>query len=153
MSRAIRAVINHFMGQRVSTSSLQFRLTLELIVLSALGLGGVAVWAGWQMERNLVTAHKQTLEYIAMHFPEQVAFYSETGSLLTGLEHSIRKVSTPGLVVWVKSPEGKLLAQSRDDSNPSAEVRNVNALPSVPQKPQVFHFGDRYVVLWVTQSL
>ncbi len=147
LNRPVRSAINYFTGKRISTSSLQFRLTLELVALSIVGLGSVAFWAGWLMEQNLVAAHKQTLEYIAMHFPEQVAFYSETGSIETGLERTINKVSTPGLVVWVKSPDGRLLAQSPNISSPSLEIGNVDSLPEVPQQPEVVHFGDRYVVL------
>ncbi|MEB3337266.1 MAG: two-component sensor histidine kinase, partial [Leptolyngbyaceae bacterium] len=69
LSHSVQNVINYFTGKRISTSSLQFRLTLEVVALSILGLGSVAVWAGWQMEQNLVAAHKQTLEYIVRHFP------------------------------------------------------------------------------------
>lgn len=147
MSRPIRSVINHLIGKQLSTSSLQFRLTLELVAISILGLSIVAVCAGWQMEQNLVAAHKQTLEYIAMHFPEQVAFYSETESIAMGLDRTISKVSMPGLVIWVKSPDGKLLAHSPNLSNPFLEIRDVASLTQVPENPQVFQFGDRYVVL------
>ncbi len=45
---------------KIPSSSLQFQLTLELVILSVIGLGSVAFWAGWQMEQNLVTAHKHT---------------------------------------------------------------------------------------------
>ncbi|MEB3335899.1 MAG: HAMP domain-containing sensor histidine kinase, partial [Leptolyngbyaceae bacterium] len=64
-----------------------------------------------------------------------------------GVERTLRKVSAPGLVVWIKSPDGKLLTHSSHASSPAAEIRNVDTLTQVPKKPQVFHFGDRYVVL------
>jgi heavy metal sensor kinase len=147
MIRPIRAAINYFTGKRISTSSLQFRLTLELVALSIVGLGGVAFWAGWQMEQNLVAAHKQTLEYIAMRFPDQIQLYSEMGTIEVGLERTINKVSTPGLLVWVKSPEGELLAHSPNLHSFSPEIRNVAALTEVPTKPQVVRFGDRDIVL------
>ncbi|MEG4037119.1 hypothetical protein QUA03_25245 [Microcoleus sp. S36b_A4] len=60
--RQVIAAINPLTGKRISTSSLQFRLTLELLVLSILGLSSVAFWAGWQRSQNLVGAHKKTLE-------------------------------------------------------------------------------------------
>ncbi|MCY7321027.1 MAG: two-component sensor histidine kinase, partial [Phormidesmis sp. CAN_BIN36] len=112
LNRPIRAVITYLVGKRISLSSLQFRLTLELVVLSTVGLSIVAVWAGWQMEQNLVAAHKQTLEYIAMRFPEQLEFYSESEGSKTGLERTINRVSTPGLGAWVKDTDGKLIAYS-----------------------------------------
>jgi signal transduction histidine kinase len=147
LNRPIRSLINSFTGKRISTSSLQFRLTLELVTLSILGLGSVAFWAGWQMEQNLVAAHKQTLEYIARRFPEQVQLYSEMGVLETGLELTINKVSTPSLAVWVKSDDGRLVVQSSHLESDSLEIRRVAALTDVPKKPQVVRFGDRDIVL------
>lgn len=145
--RPIRAAISSLTGKRISTSSLQFRLTLELVALSILGLGSVAFWAGWQMEQNLVAAHKHTLEYIAMRFPEQLELYNDMVEIETGLERTVNRVSTPGLAVWVKSPDGRLLAQSPNLHSSSPEIRNVAALTEVPEKPQVVRFGDRDIVL------
>ncbi|WP_421654417.1 HAMP domain-containing sensor histidine kinase [Leptothermofonsia sp. ETS-13] len=147
MSRPIQTAIHYLTGRRISTSSLQFRLTLELVVLSILGLGGVAVWAGWQMEQNLVAAHKQTLEYIAMRFPEQLELYSEMGGLETSLERAINRVSTPGLAIWVKSPDGKLLAQSPNLHIAAPAIRSVTVFTEAPEKPQIVRFGDRDIVL------
>lgn len=147
LNRSIRSLINSFTGKRISTSSLQFRLTLELVALSILGLGSVAFWAGWQMEQNLVAAHKQTLEYIARRFPEQVQLYSEMGVLETGLELTINKVSTPSLAVWVKSDDGRLVVQSSHLESDSLEIRRVAAMTDVPKKPQIVRFGDRDIVL------
>ncbi len=147
MRRFLQAKIRHITHWRFSTSSLQFRLTLELVALSVLGLGAVSVWAGWQMEQTLVATHKQTLEYIATYFPEQVSFYSEQGPIETGLVRTVNRVSAPGLIVWVKSPEGKLLAKSPENFKPESTIDQVTALADIPDKPQVFHFGDRYIVL------
>jgi signal transduction histidine kinase len=147
MNRPIRDVINYFTGKRISTSSLQFRLTLELVLLSILALGGLALWSGWQMEQTLVAAHKQTLEYIAMRFPDQVQLYSEMGRIETGLERTVSQLSTPGLAIWVKSHDGKLLSQSPNLEHSSPEIRRVDALGAVPEKPQVLRFGDRDIVL------
>lgn len=147
LSRPLRVILTAFTGKRISTSSLQFRLTLELVTLSILGLGSVAAWAGWQMEQNLVAAHKQTLEYIATRFPDQIQLYSEMGAIETGLDRTIHKVSQPGLAVWVKNPDGKLLAQSTGISQSSPEIQSVETLTQVPKKPQVVRFGGRDIVL------
>lgn len=147
LNRPIRAAINHLVGKRISPSSLQFRLTLELIVISIVGLSIVTVWAGWQMEQNLVAAHKQTLEYIAMRFPDQLELYSESEGSKTGLERTIHRVSIPGLGVWVKDTEGKLIAYSSNLDNNSAEIHNVTALAEVPEKPTIIRFDNRDIVL------
>jgi signal transduction histidine kinase len=147
LRRTIQSTINRLIGKRFSISSLQFRLTLELVALSVLGLGSVAVWAGWQMEQNLVTAHKQTLEYIATRFPEQLELYSEMGMVKSGLERTINKVAAPGLIVWVKNPDGQLLAQSANLDSVAPGLRNIADLTNVPERPQVIRYGDRDIVL------
>ncbi|NJK29824.1 MAG: HAMP domain-containing protein [Acaryochloris sp. SU_5_25] len=132
---------------QISTTSLQFRLTLEVIVLSVLGLCSVALWSGWRMEKTLISAHKQNLEFIAARFPEYLELYSEMGSAGNGLEQTIAKVSTPGLLVWAKDPDGNILAKSSSlDSAPRATAQSI-ALVEVPAKPKVFQLGDRYAVL------
>jgi signal transduction histidine kinase len=133
--------------KRISTTSLQFRLTLELVLLSVLGLGGVAFWAGWQMEQNLVAAHKKSLENTARRFPEQLELYMETKPMEAGLKRTVDKLSRPGLVVWVRSPEGKMLERSASVENNLAEITNVDALMEVPEKPEIYNFGDRYVTV------
>jgi hypothetical protein len=46
LSHFAKAVRQVFIGKQISTTSLQFRLTLELVILSILGLTHVAMWAG-----------------------------------------------------------------------------------------------------------
>ncbi len=132
--------------RRFSSTSLQFRLTLEVMLLCIGGLGTVALWAGWQMEQNLIVAHKKALEHIASRFPEQVELYSEVGSIDTALARSISKVTTPGLLIAVKSPTGQLLAHS---PNASHQTSKSGLMPPMetPTQPKIFSFGDRFVVL------
>jgi len=132
---------------KIPSSSLQFQLTLELVILSVIGLGSVAFWAGWQMEQNLVAAHKQTLEYIAMRFPEQLEVYSEAESLETVIEKAISRVETSNLMVWVKNPQGQLLGQSSSLNNSLVEFQAVENTQQIPTKPQVVRFNGRDIVL------
>ena len=69
MYKSIRTAIANILRKRVSPTSLQFRLTVELIALSVISLTGVTVWAGWRMEQTVVNGYKQMLEYVAMRFP------------------------------------------------------------------------------------
>lgn len=126
---------------------MQFQLTLELVILSVIGLGSVAFWAGWQMEQNLVAAHKQTLEYIAMRFPEQLEVYNEAESLETVIEKAISRVETSNLMVWVKNPQGQLLGQSSSLNNSLVEFQAVENTQQIPTKPQVVRFNGRDIVL------
>jgi signal transduction histidine kinase len=146
MNRLPHAV-TRLLARRISPTSLQFRLTLELIALAVLGVSGVAVGAGWRMEQTLISVHKQNLEYIAAHFPEQIELYRQTGSVETGVEQAIDKLSTPGLLIWVRSPNGQILSRSTSINSPPPNLMKVAAQTDVPAQPTVFHFGDRYVVL------
>jgi signal transduction histidine kinase len=134
------------LSRRVSPTSLQFRLTLELVTLAVLGVSGVALWAGWQMEQTLISTHKQNLEYIAARFPEQVELYRQMGSTATGVEQTIDKLSTPGLLIWVRSPDGQILPRS-PGSNSAASLIQAVPLADIPPQPTVFRVDDRYVVL------
>jgi signal transduction histidine kinase len=145
MLQSFRKVINNLFGKRISPTSLQFRLTIELIAISIISLGSVSIWAGWQMERALITSHKQLLEYIATRFPEQVTMYMEMGSLQTGIEKTTSKVSTSGLSILVQSPDGQMLAKSVQSN--STDPSNIIATTQIPDSPQVIKFGDRYVVM------
>ncbi|MFM9264791.1 sensor histidine kinase [Tychonema sp. BBK16] len=149
-SQKIRATIKHLTSQRISTSSLQFRLTLELMVLSILALSSVAFWAGWQRSQNLVSAHKKTLEYIGTRFPEQVELYSEMGSLEIGLTRSVQKASTGGIMVWVKRNDGMLLVNSPDMDMQSSKITKMISLTQVPAEPTFVHVSDRYLVICST---
>jgi len=143
----LRNAITHLFGKRISPTSLQFRLTLELILLSLLGMGSVTIWASWRMEKTLVSAHKQSLEYIATHFPEQVELYRQTGSVESGVERTIDKLSTPGLLIWVRNVDGQLMSRSSGVNIPSPDLISAVTQTNVPAQPTVFQLGDRYVVL------
>jgi heavy metal sensor kinase len=132
---------------KISTSSLQFRLTLEIVVISVLGLCSVALWSGWRMEKILVSAHKQNLEFIASRFPEYMELYSDAEEKGNGLEKSIAKVSAPGLLVWAKDPNGSILAKSSNMVSSNEVAERSISLAEVPVHPTVLQFGDRYVVL------
>jgi signal transduction histidine kinase len=144
---SLRNAIAHLFGRRISPTSLQFRLTLELLALSILGVSSVTIWAGWSMEQILISAHKQNLDYIAAHFPEQVDLYRQAGSVEMGIERTIDRLSTPGLLIWVRRADGQIMSRSSGVNIPSPDLINVVAQIAAPAQPMVFHFGSRDVVL------
>ncbi|WP_310425559.1 HAMP domain-containing sensor histidine kinase [Chamaesiphon sp. VAR_48_metabat_135_sub] len=147
MPSRIPTPIRNFFRLGVSPTSLQFRLTLELVTLSAIGVSAVAFWAGWQMEQNLLSSHKQLLEYVAMRFPEQVEMYSEGKTIEVSLERTIDKLSTSGVSIWVKEPDGKILRKSSGMNMPSIDLVNTISQTAAPVKPTIVQYGDRYLVL------
>lgn len=146
MKKSIRTAISNIFRKRVSHTSLQFRLTVELIALSVISLTGVSVWSGWQMEQTVVNGHKQMLEYVAMRFPDQVEMYMETGSIKAGIERTSNKVATSELAILVKGDDGEVIAKSANNYDLSADLQNIGD-SEVPNTPQVIQIGDRYVVM------
>jgi heavy metal sensor kinase len=129
--------------RHLDPASLQFRLTLEVSLLSILGLSSVAVWTSWKMQQLLITTHTQQVEYIANRFPRDVELYSDMLPVAEGLQKTIDNVSVPGLAIWFKSTDGTMiLAKS---SEVTAELMSSGEMPL---KPQVYQVGDRYMILY-----
>jgi signal transduction histidine kinase len=129
--------------RHLDPASLQFRLTLEISLLSILGLSSVAAWTSWKMQQILITTHTQRVEYIANRFPRDVELYSDMLPVNEGLQKTIDNVSVPGLAIWFKSTDGTMtLAKS---SEVTAELMSSGEMPL---KPQVYQVGDRYLILY-----
>jgi heavy metal sensor kinase len=129
--------------RHLDPASLQFRLTLEVSLLSILGLSSVAAWTSWKMQQLLITTHTQRVEYIANRFPRDVELYSDMLPVNQGLQKTIDNVSVPGLAIWFKSTDGTMtLAKS---SEVTAELMSSGEMPL---KPQVYQVGDRYLILY-----
>ncbi|MFN9650301.1 MAG: two-component sensor histidine kinase, partial [Pseudanabaena sp.] len=146
MYKSIKTEIANLIGKRVSTNSLQFRLTVELIALSVISLTSVTVWAGWRMEQAVVNNHKQMLEYVAMRFPDQVEMYMETGGVKAGIERTLNKVATSELAILVKGDNGEIIAKSANNYDLSTDLQNIG-YSKVPTTPQIIKISDRYVVM------
>ncbi len=133
----------------LDTASLQFRLTTEIAALSVLCLSCVAIWTSWKMQQLLITTHTQSVEYIANRFPRDVELYSEMLPVEIGLQKTINNVSVAGLVIWVKSIDGKqLLAQSTGATSSFTATDELMSLAEMPLKPQVYKVGSHYLILY-----
>lgn len=128
-------------------SSLQFRLTTEIAALFVLGLGSVAIWTSWKMQQILMATHQQNVEYIAARFSHDVELYSEMLPLKAGVQKTINNVAVPGLLIWVKSSDGKLLAQSTSLTHSFTATAELMSLAEMPLQPQVYKVRDQYLIL------
>jgi signal transduction histidine kinase len=141
--RNLTGVIRQLQRKHLDSSSLRFRLTLEITALSIFGFSIIAAWSGWEMQQLLITTHSQNVEYIATRFPRDLEVYSEMLPLSVGIQKTINNVSVPGLAIWVKTVDGqKLLAQS---DQVSAELMSI---ADMPLQPQVYPVRDRYLILY-----
>lgn len=129
--------------RHLDPDSLQFRLTLEISLLSILGLSSVAAWTSWKMQQLLITTHTQRVDYIANRFPRDVELYSDMLPVAEGLQKTIDNVSVPGLAIWFKSTDGTMtIAKSSDVTD------ELMSSGEMPLKPQVYRVGDRYTILY-----
>ncbi|MBE9051182.1 two-component sensor histidine kinase [Nostocales cyanobacterium LEGE 11386] len=133
---------------RIDPFSLQVRLTVGIAVVSALGLGSLAMWTSWKMRELLINSHKYNIEKIAKRLPHDVQLYSEMMSSETGLKKAIDNLTTTNTFLWIKSPENKIIAKS--GNWPQLSDRAASELMSLTKmsvKPRVDQIDQRYFVV------
>ncbi|KGF71807.1 ATPase [Neosynechococcus sphagnicola sy1] len=133
--------------QLANLSSLQGRMTLGIAGFFLVGLGSIALWTNWQMQQILIVTHKQQIEYLAGRFPRDVELYSEMLPLEVGLQRTIDSLSTPSLLIWVKQPNGKIVAESAAFKISSTLSMALMSLTEMPIRAELYPVRDRYLVL------
>jgi len=132
-------------------NSLRMRLSVGIAAISALGLGSVAMWTSWQMQQILIDSHKQSIEQVALRLPHDVEVYSEMLPVDTSLVKAVDNLTTSHTLLWVKSADGTLLAESvalkTATDRTSAELMS---LAQMPLRPQVYSVNGGYFVLYAT---
>jgi signal transduction histidine kinase len=132
--------------------SIRLRLAAGVVVMAVLGIGGSAGWMGWRMHQILVAAHKQAVWEFWQRFEQDVAIYEEMMSPEEALTTAIERRILGDKVVWVRSPQGELMAQSETFGlNISQGDPVMQALQSLPadEQFQIVSMDDRAVVLCV----
>lgn len=128
--------------------SLQSRLTVGIGAFSALALGSLATWTSWKMQQILVDSHKYNIEEIAKRLPRDVQLYSEMMQPETGLQKAINNLANTNTLLWLKSPDNKILIKSASfDLLSDTTVAELMSLTKMPIKPQVYKVNQSYFVL------
>ncbi len=128
--------------------SLQSRLTVGIAGFSALVLGSLATWTSWKMQQILVDSHKYNIEQIAKRLPQDVQIYSEMMQPETGLQKAINNLANTNILLWLKSPDDKILVKSATlDLLSDTTVAELMSLTKMPIKPQVYKVNQSYFVL------
>ncbi len=131
-------------------TSLRVRLTLGIAAMSILGLTGVVTGISWQMQRILVVTHKNNTRYIAERFPSDVKIYSDMVSLQEGTQKAIDNLSNSQTLLWVKTPQGQILAQS-EALKMGMMGTDLVSLTDIPAKPELQRINNRYWLLCATK--
>ena len=130
----------------VYTSSLRIRLTLGIAALSALSMGGLAMWTSWKMQHILISTHQQNMAQIAERFPHDVEIYSQMMEPEIGLQMAIDNVTTDNIHLWVRATNGNISARSntlQPDSKDSA-LLSLTVVKSIPELQEI---NGRYWLL------
>ncbi|MEH2300487.1 MAG: HAMP domain-containing sensor histidine kinase [Nostoc sp.] len=142
MKQIIKGWIN------IDPFSLQSRLTVGIAAFSALVLGSLAIWTSWKMQQILVDSHKYNIEQIAKRLPQDVRIYSEMMQPETGLQKAINNLANTNTLLWLKSPDNKILVKSATlDLLSDTTVAELMSLTKMPIKPQVYKVNQSYFVL------
>lgn len=131
--------------QKIDPFSLRVRLTIGIAAVSAIGVGGIALWTTWQMQQILINSHKDNIEQVADRLPSDVALYSEMLPIETGLHRAIANLTTNKTVIWVKRPDGTINDKSAVSLD-SVGITLISQMQS-PLSTQVYEIGDRYFVV------
>ena len=129
---------------------IQFRLTAGMVLASILGFGGMTAWSNFRMQQILIKGHKDNAIEIAERFGQDVAWMDETLPSTMALEKVINYRSTPDTAIWIRSPEGDVIAQSDSlemgswQKNGLAE--SVLALPANKQLSSISLEGRQLIV-------
>ncbi|MGK7940329.1 MAG: sensor histidine kinase [Crocosphaera sp.] len=133
----------------LNPTSVRVRLTLGIAAVSILGLTGVVTSISWTMQKILVVTHKNNTHYIAGRFPHDVEIYSDMVSLEEGTQKAIDNLSTPQTLLWVKTPQGDILAQSQA-LKMGMRGTSLVSLRDVPPQPELTLVNNRYWLLCAT---
>ena len=131
--------------------SIQFRLTVGIGLASVLGIGGIAGWTSWRMQQILLEGHKQNTVNIAKRFDQDLELYLlDQIPLNQALQKVIDHRTTANLILWVKSPDEEILAQSDALSMGSWQNQGIAAeLLALEQRNlvSIYPIQDRYLVI------
>ena len=96
----------------VDPNSIQFRLTVGMVLASILSISGLTGWINLRMRQLLVENHKESALVIASRLGEDVDLYERTEPVPQALAMAIDYREQPDVAIWVLSLEGKVIAQS-----------------------------------------
>lgn len=134
--------------RKIDPFSLQLRLTIGIATFSALVLGSLTTWTSWKMQQILIDSHKRNIQQIAERLPRDVQLYSEMMQPKTGLQKAINNLASTNTLLWLKSPEQKILVKSANlDLLSNSTVTELMSLTNMSIKPQVYKVNESYFVL------
>ena len=100
------------MKSALDSKSIQFRLTLGLVLVSALGIGGFTSWINLRMRELLVDRHKDNALMIAKRLTEDASLYEEKMGMNEALADAVNYREQADVAIWVNDAQGNRLVES-----------------------------------------
>ncbi|MEL7354524.1 MAG: HAMP domain-containing sensor histidine kinase [Cyanobacteria bacterium J06560_5] len=134
----------------IDPNSIQFRLTVGMVLASTLGIGGLTGWINFRMRHILVESHKDNALMIAGRLGQDADLYQESMIVQEALEKAIDYREQPDIAIWVVGTDGKMLAKSDTLSMGSWQLNGfaTELMTIVTGKPglEVFKLQNRHLV-------
>ncbi len=139
----------------VDPNSIQFRLTVGMILASTLGISGFTGWINLRMRQILVESHKDNALMIADRLEQDAGLYEESMIVKEAVYMAIDYREQPDIAIWVESADGTLLAESNTLSMGSWQVNGFakKLMTEVANRPglEVFELQNRHLVTCSSQ--
>ncbi|MEO1620955.1 MAG: ATP-binding protein [Cyanobacteria bacterium J06632_3] len=138
------------MKPAVDPNSIQFRLTVGMVVASVLGIGSLTSWLNFRMEQIFVARHKDNALMIAGRLGQDANLFEESMVVKEALAMAIDYREQPDVAIWVLDTEGKMLAKSDTLNMGSWRINGfaTELMDIVESKPglEILKLHDRHLV-------
>ncbi|MGD1860176.1 MAG: sensor histidine kinase [Leptolyngbyaceae cyanobacterium] len=134
------------------THSIQFRLTVGVVLASALAIGGVSGWLNWRLQQILLAGHKDAIVELAQRFREDVALYEDMMTTEEAVQKVIEHRALGNTVIWADNAQGEAFASSETLAmSPWQTPEIASFLQSLPAEThlETVNVGDRTLVVCV----
>lgn len=128
-------------------ASLQMRLTLGVAFCSLLGLSSMTIWTQWQLQKMLISNHKQTVDYLAQRFPKDLEFYSRNQLVEKNIQEAVNNISSSNTLVWVEMPNGIQITPIRNQNIVIATANAVRTMGQMGNLSTVYQVDNHYLVM------
>ncbi|MEL6899697.1 MAG: HAMP domain-containing sensor histidine kinase [Cyanobacteria bacterium J06606_4] len=138
----------------VDPNSIQFRLTIGMVLVSMLGIGGLTSWINWRMGQIFTRSHQDSALMIAKRLEQDANLYEESMVVREALKMAIDYREQTDVAIWVVGTDGQLLAQSNTLAMGSWQANGFSEalMALVVDKPgiKVLRLQDRHLVSCVS---
>ncbi len=93
-------------------NSIQFRITVGMVLASVIGISGFTGWLNLRMRQILVDSHKDNALMIANRLGQDADLYRESMVVKEALDKAIDYREEPDIAIWVTDTGGKVIAES-----------------------------------------